>query len=89
MIKSVKTTPFTCQKPGTSGLRKPTKKFQETNYTDNFIASILKNIQTPNAHLVVGGDGRYFMTEAISKIIAQAAADKNVTKLTIGQNGLL
>jgi len=89
MIKTVKTTPFTCQKPGTSGLRKPTKKFQETNYTENFIAAILKNIETPNAHLVVGGDGRYFMPEAISKIIAQAAADKNVTKLTIGQNGLL
>ena len=38
--------------------------------------------------IVVGGDGRYFLKEAILKIISIAAGNK-VRKLIIGQNGIL
>ena len=38
--------------------------------------------------IVVGGDGRYFLKEAIHKIISIAAGNK-VRKLIIGQAGIL
>lgn len=89
----ISTKPFTDQKPGTSGLRKPTKTFEfQENYTENFIASILKTktlSSAENATLIVGGDGRYFMVPAINKIINLAAAQPNISKLIIGQNGIL
>lgn len=45
-------------------------------YTENFIQSIMSVI-TPNedSTLVVGGDGRYFMKDAIQLIIKIAAAN--------------
>lgn len=36
-IATVSTTPYFDQKPGTSGLRKPTKQVIEGNYIHNFI----------------------------------------------------
>lgn len=84
------TKPYNDQKPGTSGLRKPTKSFEfQKNYTENFIASILATVTKENATLIVGGDGRYFMLPAVQKIIDLAAATENVGKLIIGQNGIL
>ena len=62
--------PFLDQKPGTSGLRKSTLRFQEEHYLEIFIESIfqsLKNLR--GSTLVVGGDGRYVNIEAINKII--------------------
>lgn len=84
-----KTTPFTDQKPGTSGLRKQVSRFQEQNYLPNFVQSIFNCL--PNlkgSTLVVGGDGRYFNREAIQIIISMAAANQ-VGKLLIGQSGIL
>lgn len=84
----VKTTPFEGQKPGTSGLRKKVKVFMEKNYTENFIQSIFNALGdiTKGATLIVGGDGRYFSTQAV-KIIIRIAAANEVKKLIIGQLG--
>ena len=52
--------PFLDQKPGTSGLRKSTLKFQEEHYLEVFIESILQSLDDlKGSTLVVGGDGRY------------------------------
>jgi phosphoglucomutase len=84
----VATTPFTDQKPGTSGLRKRVKVFQQQHYTENFVQSILDCIDATGAFLVVGGDGRFYGPEAVQLIIRIAVAN-NVRRLMIGQHGIL
>ncbi|KAK6538791.1 Phosphoglucomutase-2 [Orbilia ellipsospora] len=89
-VQNVPSTPFTDQKPGTSGLRKKVKVFQTINYTENFITAILLSIPegAQNATLVVGGDGRYFNKDVIQKI-ARISAAYGVSKLIIGQDGIM
>ncbi|KAJ6662558.1 hypothetical protein lerEdw1_011695 [Lerista edwardsae] len=91
-IVTVKTKAYTDQKPGTSGLRKRVKVFQgNANYAENFIQSIISTIDPPErqeATLVVGGDGRFYMKEAIQLILRIAAAN-GIGRLVIGQNGIL
>ncbi|KAI8352329.1 hypothetical protein B0O80DRAFT_454284 [Mortierella sp. GBAus27b] len=89
-IQSIPTTPFDGQRPGTSGLRKRVKVFQQEHYTQNFIQATLEAIPTgaKGATLVVGGDGRYFSTDAVQMII-RIAAGNEVSKLIIGQNTIL
>ncbi|VDI67770.1 phosphoglucomutase [Mytilus galloprovincialis] len=88
---AVSTKPFEGQKPGTSGLRKAVKVFQQENYTENFIQCTLTGAlaeKLTGCTLVVGGDGRYFMTEVADKIVKIAAAN-GVSRLIIAQNGLM
>mgnify|MGYP001196219636 CR=1 FL=1 len=81
--------PFQDQKPGTSGLRKSTKKFQEPHYLEIFIESILRTLKChQQSTLVVGGDGRYGNKEAIKKIIKICAAH-NLKKIIIPTKGIL
>lgn len=90
-LRVVSTKPFEGQKPGTSGLRKKVKVFAEPNYTENFVQSILDAVGESvirGSLLVVGGDGRYFLKEAIDLIIRISAAN-GVGRLIIGQNGVL
>ncbi|KAI8590552.1 hypothetical protein BDZ88DRAFT_471822 [Geranomyces variabilis] len=89
-VKEVPTKPYDGQKPGTSGLRKRVKIFQQDNYTENFVQATLSAIPDgpAGATLIVGGDGRFFLKEAVQKIIRLAAGNK-VSKLVIGQNGIL
>ncbi|PWN19667.1 Phosphoglucomutase, first 3 domain-containing protein [Microstroma glucosiphilum] len=89
--KTVSTKPFDGQKPGTSGLRKRVKVFSQEHYTENFVQAILSSIPSPGVKgstLVVGGDGRYFSVPAIQSII-RLCAGNGVSKLIIGQNGIL
>ncbi|KAK2107229.1 hypothetical protein P7K49_016743 [Saguinus oedipus] len=78
-IVTVKTQAYPDQKPGTSGLRKRVKVFQSSaNYAENFIQSIISTVepaQRQEATLVVGGDGRFYMKEAIQLIARIAAAN--------------
>eukprot|EP00112_Aurelia_sp_Birch-Aquarium-sp1_P012146 Seg2553.1 transcript_id=Seg2553.1/GoldUCD/mRNA.D3Y31 product=Phosphoglucomutase-1 protein_id=Seg2553.1/GoldUCD/D3Y31 len=90
-VELVQTTPFEGQKPGTSGLRKPVDTFKQPKYTENFVQAIFNALpkeELSGSTLVVGGDGRYFMDEAVKLIVKMAAANQ-VKKLIIGQNGIL
>jgi len=87
---TIQTTPFEGQKPGTSGLRKAVKVFQQKHYTENFVQSTLQSVgcDLEGCTLVVGGDGRFFMTDCTDIIIRMAAANK-VSKLIVGKGGFL
>ena len=81
--------PFLDQKPGTSGLRKSTLKFQEQHYLEVFIEAILLSLDNiEGSTLVVGGDGRYGNIEAIEKIVQICVAHK-VGKVIVPKDGLL
>ncbi len=85
----ISTKPFNDQKPGTSGLRKPVKVFQQSHYLENFVQAIFNTLPTlKGARLVVGGDGRYYNREAIQIIIRMATAN-GLGELLIGQGGIL
>lgn len=85
----VSTQPYSDQKPGTSGLRKKVRHFQQTNYLENFVQSVFDTI-APNAGktLVVGGDGRYYNEEAVQVILKVAAAN-DFSRLIVGRDGIL
>lgn len=88
-IKDYKTLPFDDQRPGTSGLRKQVKRFQEPLYLENFVQSLLNAQKTlKGGSIVMGGDGRYFNKEALQKIIKMAAAG-GVSKIYVGQGGIM
>uniref|UniRef100_A0A8C3DRB9 Phosphoglucomutase-1 n=1 Tax=Corvus moneduloides TaxID=1196302 RepID=A0A8C3DRB9_CORMO len=91
-IVTVQTKPYGDQKPGTSGLRKRVTVFQSNaNYSENFIQSTLATVppaERQDATLVVGGDGRFYMKDAIQLIVRIAAAN-GIGRLVIGQNGIL
>lgn len=88
-IQTVPTQPFPDQKPGTSGLRKKVKVFQQPHYLQNFVQSIFDTLEIPTqATLTLGGDGRFYNKEAIQIIIKMAAAN-GFAKVLVGQNGIL
>jgi len=89
MIKTVPTTPFEGQKPGTSGLRKKVRVFQQENYAENFIQSVFDAVSPPRgATLVIGGDGRFHNREVIQQAIRIAAAN-GYGRVLVGQGGIL
>lgn len=87
-IRTVSTTPFSDQKPGTSGLRKSVKVFQSPHYLENFVQSIFDALNCEGQTLVVGGDGRYYNRPAIQTILKMAAAN-GVGRILVGQGGIL
>lgn len=89
MILTVATTPFPDQKPGTSGLRKKVKAYQQKNYAENYIQSIFDSLEGfVGTTLVIGGDGRYFNAEVIQRAIRMAAAN-GFGRVLVGRGGLL
>ena len=88
-IKTISTTPFADQKPGTSGLRKRTSVFMTPDYVENFVQSIFDSLEGfKGKTLVIGGDGRYFNDVAIQTII-RIASGNGFGAVLVGQNGLL
>ena len=88
-IRTQTTHPFDDQKPGTSGLRKKVKVFQKPHYLENFVQSVFDTLKaTEGATLVVGGDGRYYNRTAVQIILRMAAAN-GVSRILIGQGGIL
>jgi phosphoglucomutase len=87
--KTISTSAFTDQRPGTSGLRKKVRVFQQPHYLENFVQCSLDQLEgVAGGTLVMGGDGRYYNREAI-QIIARMAAAAGVKRLIIGRDGLL
>ena len=81
--------PFTDQKPGTSGLRKSSKQFEQPNYLESFIEAALRTLPgTDGGTLVVGGDGRYGNVRAIDVILRMAAAH-GLGKVIVTTGGIL
>jgi phosphoglucomutase len=81
--------PFTDQKPGTSGLRKSSKQFEQPNYLESFIEAALRTLPgTKGGTLVVGGDGRYGNVRAIDVILRMAAAH-GLGKVIVTTGGIL
>ncbi|MDD1617898.1 MAG: phosphoglucomutase [Methylococcaceae bacterium NSP1-2] len=75
-IETITTQPYNDQNPGTSGLRKKVKVFQQSGYLENFVQSIFDSLEDITGKtLVLGGDGRYFNRVAIQIIIKMAAAN--------------
>ncbi|MCS7031322.1 MAG: alpha-D-glucose phosphate-specific phosphoglucomutase [Gloeomargarita sp. SKYG116] len=88
-IRTVLTQPFAGQKPGTSGLRKPTSTFQQRHYLENFIQSIFNTLpERQGATLVLGGDGRFYNRTAIQTILKMCAAN-GIGRVLVGQGGIL
>ncbi|WP_177419228.1 alpha-D-glucose phosphate-specific phosphoglucomutase [endosymbiont of Lamellibrachia barhami] len=88
-MSTVNTQPFSDQRPGTSGLRKKVKVFQQPHYLENFVQSIFDTQQDlKGGILVLGGDGRFYNREA-SQIIIRMAAAHGISKVIVGQGGLL
>ena len=89
MIRTVRTTPFDDQKPGTSGLRKKVPHFQQPNYVENFVQSIFDSLENfAGKTLVIGGDGRYFNREVIQIALKMAAAN-GFGRVQVGRGGIL
>ena len=82
-------TPFTDQKPGTSGLRKSSRQFEEPHYLESFIEASLRTLPgVQGGTLVVGGDGRYGNRRAIDVILRMGAAH-GLSKVIITTGGIL
>ncbi|CAM5624681.1 alpha-D-glucose phosphate-specific phosphoglucomutase [Sphingobium scionense] len=89
MIQTIATTPFDDQKPGTSGLRKKVRVFQQPHYAENFIQSVFDSLDGyAGQTLVIGGDGRYLNREVIQIALRMAAAN-GFGRVLVGQGGIL
>src|SRR5258705_11168553 len=93
-MKTISTTPFLDQRPGTSGLRKKTRTFMQPHYVENFVQSVFNaerestDADFRQETLVVGGDGRYY-NRAASQTILRMAAANGFGRVLVGRGVLL
>ncbi len=88
-IREVPTQPFEGQRPGTSGLRKKVRVFQQPHYLENFVQSTFDCIgDVSGKTLVLGGDGRFYNRTAIQTILKMAAAN-GFGRVLVGRGGIL
>ncbi len=88
-MKTVRTTPFDDQRPGTSGLRKKVAVFRKAHYLENFVQSIFEAYpKLRGGTLVLGGDGRFHNREAIQVILRMASAN-GISRVIVGRGGIL
>ncbi|MBD2023586.1 alpha-D-glucose phosphate-specific phosphoglucomutase [Leptolyngbya sp. FACHB-711] len=87
-IRTVATTPYLDQKPGTSGLRKPVQTFRQFRYLENFVQAIFDGLDCAGQLLILSGDGRYYNRTAIQIILRMAAAN-GFARVKVGQGGIL
>jgi len=88
-VRNVATESFDDQRPGTSGLRKKVRIFQQPHYLENFIQSTFDVIGDFDGQtLVVGGDGRFYNRQAIQTILKMAAAN-GFGRVLVGRGGIL
>ncbi|MFN0087017.1 MAG: alpha-D-glucose phosphate-specific phosphoglucomutase [Blastocatellia bacterium] len=93
-MKTIRTTPFSDQRPGTSGLRRKTRVFMQPHYLENFVQSVFNALREESEvdfgreTLVVGGDGRYHNRAAIQTIVRMAAAS-GFERVLVARGGLL
>ena len=89
MILTIPSAQFMDQKPGTSGLRKKVRVFQQANYAENFIQSVFDVAGADaGSTLVIGGDGRFHNRTVIQQAIRMAAAH-GYGRVLVGQGGIL
>ena len=84
---TVKTTPYSDQKPGTGGLRKKVTVYQQPNYIENYTQSIIDVLQFTEKNIVVSGDGRYLMPEALQSILKLCIAN-GVVQVIVAKDGM-
>ena len=88
-FKTILTTPFEDQKPGTSGLRKKVSLFQMPHYLENFVQAIFDCLNGYQGKtLVLGGDGRFHNREAVQAILGMASAN-GFGRVLVGRGGIL
>ncbi len=89
MIQTISSAPFDGQKPGTSGLRKKVRVFQQPNYAENFIQAVFDVVDDKaGTTLVIGGDGRYHNRTVIQTAIRMASAN-GYARVLVGAGGIL
>lgn len=88
MSDPIATTPFSDQKPGTSGLRKKTRVFMGQNYLENFVQAMFDVVGCAGKTFVLGGDGRFYNDRAVQIILGMAAAN-GAARMIVGQGGIL
>ncbi len=89
MIRTIQASPFQDQQPGTSGLRKKVRVFQQPGYLEAFVQSIFDSLERREGEtLVLGGDGRFHNRVAVQTILKMAAAN-GFKRVMVGQGGIL
>lgn len=95
-VRDVPIRPFQDQRPGTSGLRRKLTVFRQSHYLEAYLQAVLEEVRALSLRagghhpltLVIGGDGRLFNREAITRAVGMAAAS-GFQKTIIGRGGIL